>query len=151
MRVRGHTPAVSEPACLPAPGPSTPPAVEVLLVDDDRAAGQARRTVREALEQWRLPGLVDPLVLAVSELVTNARRHGRPPVHLSVHRTHDGVRLDVHDEASDVVPDTDRPRDAEGESGRGLDIVDALGGTLCWDRLPHDGKVVHASFATPQD
>lgn len=138
-----------EPAPFPQSAePPAPDRVRVELDADARAPGQARRAVREVLVSWRLPGLVDSVVLAVSELVTNALRHGRPPVHVVLRRDARSVSLDVHD-AGRTPPagSTHRPPD-DAESGRGLDIVQALAVDVGCISVPGEGKVVSASFPT---
>ncbi|MGI8537605.1 MAG: ATP-binding protein, partial [Mycobacteriales bacterium] len=64
---------------------------------DDTAPSCARRRTRELLSQWGLDHLRDTVLVVVSELVTNAVRHGRPPVSMSFR--YDGARLavGVHD------------------------------------------------------
>ena len=121
--------------------------MRVPLGDDLRAPGQARRAVREVLLSWRLPGLVDAAVLVVSELVTNALRHGRPPVHLVLHRHRRSVRLDVHD-TQPALPREKGAVAADAESGRGLHIVSSLADEVGCESLAGDGKVVHVSFST---
>lgn len=124
-------------------------AVQVPLDASDRAPGQARRATREVLTGWRLPALVDRVVLVVSELVTNAVRYGRPPVSLELRRVDGGVDVRVHD-ADPVGPPAidgdEAPADAE--SGRGLGIVSALATDVAYEQVPGDGKVVQASFDT---
>jgi anti-sigma regulatory factor (Ser/Thr protein kinase) len=120
-------------------------AVHVDLPADPTAARTARRQTRAALRRWRLPELVDSVVLAVSELVGNAIRHGRPPVVLMLRRTPRALRVEVHDEApaQDVVR---RDASSSAESGRGLMIVDAVSGETGVEDLPGDGKTVWARF-----
>lgn len=122
--------------------------MRVDLVSDARAADQARRGVRQVLMGWQLPALVDSVVLAVSELVTNAVRYGRPPLFLVLSRDATRVRLDVHD-ASPTEPDEQRPQAGPGaESGRGLDIVSAVALEVGCEQVPDDGKIMYASFST---
>ena len=64
---------------------------------------------------------VDDATLIVSELVTNATRHGRSPCRLRLVVSDDQVTVEVHD-ASPVSPhvlkaDTELKADAERESG----------------------------------
>lgn len=118
------------------------------LVSDGRAAGQARRGVRQVLTLWHLPALVDSVVLAVSELVTNAVRYGWPPLFLVLRRDETEVRLDVHD-ADPTEPASARPPAGPGaESGRGLDIVAAVAIEVGCEQVPGDGKIMYASFDT---
>lgn len=88
----------------------------------DRSPWQARNWARVCLVVRRLPaGLVDDVVLAVSELVTNSAKYvgGRVMVGLTVNPTE--VELLVQD--AGVLPLFPN-RDDEG--GRGLVIVAAL-------------------------
>ncbi len=139
---------------MTSPGERTPDTapepVRVDLASDDSAPGQARRVTRQALLGWHLPGLVDSVVLAVSELVTNATRHGRPPLWLELRRRPEQIQLAVHDADPTEPPIAagDAARDAE--SGRGLSIVDALADDLAVEQVTDDGKIIHAVFTTPQ-
>lgn len=105
--------------------------------------------MRSALLAWRLPALVETVVLAVSELVTNALIHGRPPVALTLRRSAGEVRIGVHDNspAEPIVAGAEQSGDAT--SGRGLGIVAELADTVGCEQVPDDGKIVYASFRTP--
>jgi anti-sigma regulatory factor (Ser/Thr protein kinase) len=71
----------------------TPPLVE--LTDPQPPA--ARRAVVDA-NKTELPAAeIDDLVLSVSEIVDNALRHGRPPVHLRIWADSDHMVVTVHD------------------------------------------------------
>jgi anti-sigma regulatory factor (Ser/Thr protein kinase) len=92
----------------------------------------------------RPPGVDDDMLatalLLVSELVTNAVRHGEPPVWLRI----DGTRrlhVGVSDEGADL-PMMERPGDVGAESGRGLLLVDALASDWGCDQEPGHGKTV---------
>ena len=61
-----------------------PPLVRVEFRHDVGAPAHARRVTRQTLIGWGLRHLVDPVVLAVSELVTNAIRYGQPPLVLEL-------------------------------------------------------------------
>lgn len=94
------------------------------------AAGAARRFVRNHLCPVHAAGALDAVQLIVSELVTNAVEHGRPPVVLTLLCNADLVTIGVHD-ASDDEP---RASGAEvpwhSESGRGMQLVEGL--TVHW-------------------
>ena len=65
----------------PRPGPADPFEATMPLAElSDPSPGKARHAVH-AVADGLLPGAeVDDLVVGVSEVVTNALRHGRPPV-----------------------------------------------------------------------
>ncbi|MDT7545652.1 MAG: hypothetical protein QOE99_1762 [Actinomycetota bacterium] len=129
-----------------APGDQT---VQVDLDSDPHAAAEARQATRDVLSRWRLTALIDTVVLAVSELVTNALRHGRPPIGLTLRRRGQNLRVDVHD-ADPREPARDGATSlADAESGRGMEIVAALADEVGVEQVPDDGKVVFASFPTP--
>ncbi|MER6302023.1 ATP-binding protein [Kitasatospora sp. NPDC001539] len=111
-------------------------------------AGRAwARTHLEALGWDRdAPAVADAVVLAVSELTTNAHVHAGSDAELVL--TWDGrcLHLSVHDHSSRLP----RPRTASPDAtgGRGLALVDALADH--WHtRLQKDGKTVTACFHPP--
>jgi anti-sigma regulatory factor (Ser/Thr protein kinase) len=131
-------------------------AVVVELPNDSSAAGQARKVVREALTRWGLGVLLDDVELAVSELVTNAFKHGLPPVQLTLLQTAGTVRVDV----SDTRPATTSVEwpvvslDSD-ESGRGRGIVEAVSDRSGTDVTSGEGKSSYAAWNvdphTPSD
>lgn len=122
------------------PTPSTSD-VHVDLPDDLTAPGEARVAAREAARRWRLGGVVEPLTLVVSELVGNAVRHGRPPVDMWLRRVGKGVRVDVHDDASEGPPAVPTLSGPDAESGRGMFLVNAVSTESGVEQIPDDGKV----------
>ena len=112
-----------------------------------RSAADARTFVTRALRSWALPEqLITDIVLAASELVTNAVEHGRGEV--AVELWFDGacLRLRVGDEggARPVL----RPRDPTSPRGRGLAIIDAI--ASAWGhQAAGGGKWVWAEFPLP--
>ena len=93
------------------------------LPEDPRAAGVARRHVRDQLASWRLEELTTTTELVVSELVANVVRHARGPYRLRLLRSRSLVC-----EVFDGSLTTPRPRRASwtDEGGRGLQLVAAL-------------------------
>ncbi|NNJ06203.1 ATP-binding protein [Streptomyces sp. PKU-MA01144] len=93
------------------------------------AAGTARHTTKAVLDSWHVRlETADAVLMVVSELVTNAVEHARPPLMLHLHREEDDGRVCI--EVTDNGP---APHDgpwtsscAADEHGRGLAIVDAL-------------------------
>ncbi len=69
------------------------------LSPQPESAGAARRFVGARLAEWDLLPLLDDAQLAISELVTNAVRHGAPPLSASVSCQDDMVELAVFDGA----------------------------------------------------
>lgn len=119
--------------------------VEVDLPSDRTAPAVARERARTVLRQWRLPALLDPLLLVVSELVGNAVRHGRPPVGMLLRRTDGTVRVEVHDEDSGAPVLAGGLPGADAESGRGGYLVEAVAQDVGVEQVPGNGKVVWAT------
>jgi anti-sigma regulatory factor (Ser/Thr protein kinase) len=137
--------------------------VQVRFAADPASVPGARRIVVDALESWRLVGLVDDATLCVSELAANAALHsGGGFMQIEVLNLGDAVRLSVEDDgvipAEAVVPrsrfpdpedDDDLLRlDDEPTTGRGLGIVSILasdwgveetdGGKRIWAEVTND-------------
>ena len=109
-----------------------------------------RAWARERLEALRwdrdAPETADAVVLAVSELLTNAYLHARSDAELVL--TWDGrcLHLSVHDHSR--LPPRLREVGAEALGGRGLALVDALADH--WHTRPEgDGKSITAGFHPP--
>ncbi|WP_327748521.1 ATP-binding protein [Streptomyces europaeiscabiei] len=90
-------------------------------------AEMGRKLVRDALGVWHLDSLTDRAALIVSELVTNAVRHTPcREIRLIVRRPSTRrVRVGVVDRAPARLPVLG-PADFDGESGRGLLLIDAV-------------------------
>ena len=93
------------------------------LEPEPRAAGQARRLMRRALERWGLAHLAPTAELLVTELIGNSIRFASRPIGLRLLYT-DTLTCEVHDD-SHTLP---VPRTVHGlnESGRGLSIISTL-------------------------
>ncbi|WP_082526930.1 SpoIIE family protein phosphatase [Kitasatospora sp. MBT63] len=104
---------------------------------------EGRAFLTKALLSWGLDDLVDNARLLVSEVLTNAVRHGRGPVRLQIRRTTREVTVEVVDDC----PTLPQPRMAadDEESGRGLLLVDSLADD--WGVRPTDeGKTTWFTF-----
>ncbi len=99
---------------------------------------QARALARETLTTWGLADLSDTVELLVSELVTNAVRHGAGDIGLRLIRT-GSLLCEVRDDGYDL-PNL-RSTDLTAENGRGLQLVTALAERWGAQRTP-TGKVV---------
>jgi anti-sigma regulatory factor (Ser/Thr protein kinase) len=86
--------------------------------------GAARSLVRTALEEHVSSRAIDSAQLAISELVTNALIHGRPPVEIDVWVVDHHVELAVVDHGGGTPQAQSRGFDSVG--GYGLAIVNAL-------------------------
>ncbi|GIF14771.1 ATP-binding protein [Actinoplanes teichomyceticus] len=99
------------------------------------APGTARRAVVAVLLGWgfRDPEWLDAAAVVVSELVTNAVRHGGGCVALHVEAHGERVMVSVAD-GSSVVP---RRRDPDDVGGRGIALIEAL--SAGWTVHNHEG------------
>ena len=132
------------------------------------AVREARRFTRGTLDRWDVGDRFDDICLVVSELVTNALRHGLPLPH---HPSDEALRADAgcaeHQPSvrlhllrwterlvcavRDSSHETPVPRNSDdfsAESGRGLFLVDSFADGWGWHPLAGslDGKVVWALF-----
>ncbi|MFB6662371.1 ATP-binding protein [[Kitasatospora] papulosa] len=92
-----------------------------------RSVSAVREFTREAVTDWGFGARLDDVLVCVSELATNALLHGVPPgrgylVRLRLEAGGCALSLEVHDSGGGVPA----KRLPDGESGRGLLLVDAL-------------------------
>lgn len=131
----------------PPPVQGATDSVSLVLPDDPSAPSCARQLVREVLPRWHLAGLVDDAELVVSELVTNALRHGLPPVVLTVWRLPVGLRIDVRDERPSLAFHDLPMHSLEGdESGRGRGIVEHVSDHCGVDESSESSKTAYAAW-----
>jgi anti-sigma regulatory factor (Ser/Thr protein kinase) len=135
-------------SCSPDPIRSSDARPQLVLVLPRQvgAAGQARRAVAELLGEPVTATVRYDVQLIVSELVTNALRHGEGPTVLRAALTATVVQLSVTDSGDGV------PRMLPPEPGRvgglGLVVVDRL--TTEWGVASFPGgKTVWALLARP--
>lgn len=121
------------------------------------AAGRARNFVGDFLHSWgEDEDRIEAAVMIVSELVTNAIRHGDHPlagnskrrswpgkvIVLAMTLQPDALYIEVRDD-SPLLPVPHEPADGD-ESGRGMAIVEALADSVVADLNFDDGKTVTA-------
>lgn len=126
-------------------------AATCLLGPQPESVKTSRNFTRTTLADWRLSGLTDMAELVVSELVTNALRHGVPSAH-SAAGDH-CIRLRLLAQAPFVMcmvtdPGAGIPvlRDSgpTEECGRGLNVVESCCVRWGWQHLGEGGKIVWA-------
>ncbi|MGW4516345.1 SpoIIE family protein phosphatase [Streptomyces sp. NPDC004393] len=116
------------------------------LPDDASVVRSARDLAERQLAEWGLEGLQDATKLIVSELVTNAVRHGTGPIGLRLIR-HRVLTCEVSDTAvQGPHPHRAGPTD---EEGRGLFLVAKTARRWGFRAVP-DGKVVWAEQDLPR-
>jgi anti-sigma regulatory factor (Ser/Thr protein kinase) len=113
------------------------PAIEdeerLRLLPQPAAAGLARRFVGRHLRRRQVPEqAIETALLVVSELVTNAYRHGRGEIELRVSVSGGHVRIEVIDGGQGQAPAVREHRPGE-YGGWGLRIVEQL--SLRWGVL----------------
>ncbi|MBD9724379.1 ATP-binding protein [Streptomyces caniscabiei] len=128
-------------------------AIAERFVSSPRGARLARHLAVRHMEEWGYPAASDvscSVALVVGELAANAVQHGRVPgrdfgLRLDLDPAAGLVRIEVADAASAKRPPTAPPSSyPEGESGRGLLLVDVLAAR--WGSEPRRpvGKTVWA-------
>jgi len=158
----GYRPSPPPGRRRPGPWVAARPLASGLTVPDAQAATcrlgpqpesvrTSRDFTRTTLADWRLSGLTDMAELVVSELVTNALRHGVPSAPGSV--GDQCIRLRLLAQTPFVIcmvsdPGADIPVLRESgpteESGRGLNVVESCSVRWGWQLLDEGGKIVWA-------
>lgn len=121
-----------------------PQAYDSLYESCPASVPQVRKDITIILATWRLDEVAFAAELVVTELFTNAVKHGRGNPRVSVCRKTSGIEISVTDRSAGL------PRlcaaDSNDEQGRGLSIVNSLsvswgvsparGGKRVWALLP---------------
>ncbi|WP_363325575.1 ATP-binding protein [uncultured Streptomyces sp.] len=115
-----------------------------------RGVRAGRQWTREHLDSlpWTkdAPDTVDSVLLAVSELITNAHVHAHSEAQVVLTWDSHCLHVSVHD--SDPVQPVQRSEDLSMTGGRGMAIIDALADS--WTTHPQrSGKTVSACFLPP--
>ncbi|WP_326582092.1 ATP-binding protein [Streptomyces sp. NBC_00481] len=132
------------------------PSIAEQFVSSPQGAQLARHFAVRRMADWGYPPASDvscTVALVVGELAANAVQHGRVPgcdfgLRLALDAAAGLVRVEVADAASAKRPPTAPPSSyPEGESGRGLLLVDVL--AVSWGSVPRRpvGKTVWAECA----
>ena len=120
---------------------------DLSVTDAPGALHDVRHALSRMLGEAVDDQLLDSALLVVSELVTNANRHGGDGrCQLRVALEHGRCRIEVIDSSPFRPVDVPAPVDAESECGRGLLVVSALArrwgsgahrlGKCVWAELP---------------
>ncbi|HEX6472823.1 MAG TPA: ATP-binding protein [Streptosporangiaceae bacterium] len=125
--------------------------VTVALRTELSSVGFARSIATALLRRWHLKECVDDVTTVISELVTNALRHGTPLVAreweilLRLVRNVDTVMCVVAD--ASAHPPVLREPNYVAETGRGLHVVQSYSRRWGWTPCPSgQGKIVWAVF-----
>jgi anti-sigma regulatory factor (Ser/Thr protein kinase) len=149
----GYDPGAQDLAAAQSTGsrPAGQPAAACALGAGLASVGISRNFTRMTLRRWGLAGLCDQAELVVSELVTNAIRHGLVSARRIIEEYPVGLRLLAQDPfVTCMVTDPGRkvpirnPADPVAESGRGLQVVESCSLRWGWQSLDGGGKVVWA-------
>jgi len=131
-----------------------PELARCVLRGDPCSPKTARDFTHRSLLSWSLEALAEDTEMVVSELVTNAVRHGLTgqraiiPMLQLVLLKHERRLVAVVTDPGDRVPALSKRGDF-AETGRGLRIVAALSGSWGWAPLVTGGKAVWAAFDLP--
>lgn len=135
---------------IPSTRPDRPLVTVRTLTPGFGSPMNARNVTKVTLTEWSLGPLYEDAAVIVSELATNAVRHGlgHDPdarLRLILVRYRDHFVCMVTDPA-DEPPSLQEP-DHIAERGRGLHIIDAISRAWGWTPLPGGGKAVWAALA----
>jgi anti-sigma regulatory factor (Ser/Thr protein kinase) len=154
-RDRRHEPLAGQWPPGPARWPAAGNCCSTVLAPAGAAARAAREFTAAVLRGWQLEPLVQDAVLIASELAANAIRHAHPaagePGSLSeLTWWHEGHQLTCVVTDACGRPPVLAPPDPTAESGRGLQIVDAVAAAWGWTPLGSHAKAVWAALWLPR-
>jgi serine/threonine-protein kinase RsbW len=105
--------------------------------------------VHASVMNSELDGIPDRMVLVVTELATNAIKHGHPPTLIRLLRTEDQFVLDVADHDLTAFPELAETRPINA-GGRGLHLAQAFALEVGW-YATDDTKHIWAVFPIDAD
>ncbi|WP_345570946.1 ATP-binding protein [Streptomyces plumbiresistens] len=123
---------------------------------DPAGLQHARHFARKVLDEWGLTAYIDDAVIVIGELIANAARHALQPdghdettatAWLGLVRRQQAVICAVAD-PSPCAPTLQHPEQLS-ESGRGLQIIEALSASWGCSQPQASGKMVWARVSTP--
>ncbi|MFD8723914.1 ATP-binding protein [Streptomyces sp. NPDC059629] len=128
-----------------------------LLSATPRGARLARLLAVQQLDEWGWPptcAVSESSALVVAELAANAVTHGRVQgrgfrLTLAVEDS-DALRIEVVDPRGDRRPLVRRTASPDGDTGRGLVLIDTLAARWGSEPWPPSGKAVWAEIALPR-
>ncbi|WP_409061199.1 ATP-binding protein [Streptomyces sp. SYP-A7185] len=124
--------------------------IDVAGIRSATSVAGARGSTREFLDRLQRPAVVadaaDTVILAVSELVTNALRHGGGTCTLELTAHPESIEVSVHDR-SPKAPRMRTPDLNDGTGGFGWSMVNRLARATAVTRGTSGGKTVSALFA----
>jgi hypothetical protein len=100
---------------------------ELAVPDGLASLKPVRDVLAEAIAFWNTPVECDPLLLLVTEVLTNAVDHGTPPI--SVSMDWDGTRVHVEVTDSNDAEPVLRDPAPEDDDGRGIWLVARMANT----------------------
>ncbi|KAB2339610.1 ATP-binding protein [Actinomadura rudentiformis] len=139
----------------PTPPAGDPRTARRVLRADATSSKTARDFTLATLAEWDLTHAAEDIVIAVSELVTNALRHGlrdlpQPapthPIQLVLLGHPRRLVVAVTDPGPGTPVPVEQIPERFGEGGRGLLVVGAISGAWGWAPLTTGGKAVWAAF-----
>jgi anti-sigma regulatory factor (Ser/Thr protein kinase) len=114
---------------------------EFEITPDASAPSTGRNLIRSVAEDF---SRIDDILLALSELTTNALTHGGGPGRVAAAVSQAAIAIEITDAAPAVLP-TVLPLGGLGDSGRGMAIVNAIADY--WGVTTHSGtKTVWCEF-----
>jgi len=122
----------------------------VELPPEPASARRGREFARSVVTPWGLEEMLDDIALGITELISNAVRHAKSGVVVTIRRDQQCVTIEVLDHnPAPVQPVANVQEDPYATSGRGLHLVSAISADWGVRRIA-SGKVVWFSLELPR-